>query len=110
VIWWARNKTQKGWYSIQGWQRNKIRPDFVIARKNEKDELEFVYVIESKGEQLAGNDDTQYKDAVLNRMTAMKGSIEQIKVRATTVKFNDQFEFELVPQGDEERRIRTKTG
>lgn len=110
VIWWARNKTQKEWYSIQGWQRNKIRPDFVIARKNEKDELEFVYVIESKGEQLAGNDDTQYKDAVLNRMTAMKGSIEQVKVRATTVKFNDQFEFELVPQGDEERRIRTKIG
>jgi type III restriction enzyme len=110
VIWWARNKTQKGWYSIQGWQRNKIRPDFVIARKNEKDELEFVYVIESKGEQLAGNEDTEYKDAVLNRMTAMKGSIEQVKVKTTTVKLNENFEFELVPQGDEERRIRTKIG
>ncbi|OGG74168.1 hypothetical protein A3A40_00345 [Candidatus Kaiserbacteria bacterium RIFCSPLOWO2_01_FULL_54_20] len=110
VIWWARNKTQKGWYAIQGWQKNKIRPDFVIARKNEKDELEFVYVVESKGEQLVGNEDTQYKDALLNRMTAMKGNIEQVKVRATTVKFNDRFEFELVPQGEEERRIRTKIG
>ncbi len=110
VIWWARNKTQKGWYAIQGWQRNKIRPDFVIARKNDKDELEFVYVIESKGEQLVGSADSQYKDAVLNRMTAMKGSVEQVKVRATTVKFNNQFEFELIPQGEEERRIRTKIG
>jgi tRNA pseudouridine(55) synthase len=83
---------------------------YEIARKNEKDELEFVYVIESKGEQLAGNEDTEYKDAVLNRMTAMKGSIEQVKVKTTTVKLNENFEFELVPQGDEERRIRTKIG
>ena len=110
VIWWARNKTQKGWYSIQGWQKNKIRPDFVIARKNDKDQLEFVYVVESKGEQLAGSADTQYKEAVLNRMTGMKGDIETLKVRATTVKFNENFEFELVPQGEEERKIRTKIG
>mgnify|MGYP001598492284 CR=1 FL=1 len=107
VIWWARNKTQKGWYSIQGWQKNKIRPDFVIARKNDKDELEFVYVVESKGEQLAGNDDTKYKSSVFDRMTGMKGSIEQMKVKTTTVKLNENFEFELVPQGEEERRLRS---
>lgn len=110
VIWWARNKTQKGWYAVQGWQRDKIRPDFVIARKNDKDELEFVYVVESKGEQLAGNDDTKYKEDVFNRMNAMRGNIEQVRIKTTTTKLNDRFEFELVPQGEEERRLRTKLG
>lgn len=108
VLWWSRNKAERGWYAVQGWQRGKIRPDFVIARKNEKDELEFVYVAESKGEQLVGNSDTEYKANVFEKINAMQGNVEQIKVKTTTVALNDRFEFELVPQGEEERRLRTK--
>ncbi len=107
VIWWARNKTTKGWYAVQGWQRNKIRPDFVIARKNDADELELVYVVESKGAQLAGNEDTQYKEAVFNRMNKMKGKVLP-RFKTTTVKMNDRFDFELLPQGEEERMLRIK--
>jgi len=108
VIWWARNKAEKSWYAIQGWQKNKIRPDFVIASKNKEGALEFLYVVESKGEQLTGNPDTQYKIDVFDTMNKMQGDVEQVKVRMTTMKLNDRFEFELVPQGEEERRIREK--
>lgn len=108
VIWWARNKPQRGWYAIQGWQRDKIRPDFVVARKNKKGELEFVYIVESKGEQLTGNADTQYKTDVFDQMNLMQRNVEQVRVRTTTVKFNDRFEFELIPQGEEEQRLRAK--
>ena len=108
VIWWARNKAEKSWYAIQGWQKNKIRPDFVIASKNKDGALEFLYVVESKGEQLTGNPDTQYKIDVFDTMNKMQGDVEQVKVRMTTMKLNDRFEFELVPQGEEERRIREK--
>lgn len=108
VLWWARNKVGHGWYAIQGWQRGKVRPDFIIARKNDQGELEFVYVIESKGEQLIGNADTIYKDAVFNRLNTMQGKIAQERTRLTTVRLNDRFDFELIPQGEEERRLRTK--
>jgi hypothetical protein len=108
VIWWVRNKPVSGWYAVQGWQRNKIRPDFVVARKNNKDELEFVYVVESKGEQLVGNADTEYKSKVFERMNDMRGKIERLQFKTTTIKLNDKFEFELVPQNEEELRIRTK--
>ena len=108
VIWWARNKVAKNWYGVQGWQRNKIRPDFIIARKNDADELEFVYVVESKGEQLMGSADTEYKDAVFNRMNQMKGKVQQMRFKTTTVKMNDRFDFELIPQGEEQIRLRTK--
>jgi type III restriction enzyme len=108
VIWWARNKVMRDWYAIQGWQKGKIRPDFIVARKDAKGELELVYVLESKGEQLTGNKDTEYKNKVFERMNDMNGKIEQLKFRTTTVKLNNKFEFELVPQGQEEIQIRTK--
>jgi type III restriction enzyme len=110
VLWWARNKAKKGWYAIQGWQRDKIRPDFVVARKTDDGKLEFVYVIESKGEQLTGNADTIYKDAVLTVMSNLDGGIKVYQPQQAAYKLNDRFEFELVPQGDEERMIRTKLG
>lgn len=108
VIWWARNKAEKSWYAIQGWQKNKIRPDFIIASKNKEGDLEFLYVVESKGEQLTGNPDTQYKMDVFDKINEMQGDVEKVKMRMTTMKLNDRFEFELVPQGEEERRIREK--
>ena len=110
VLWWARNKAKKGWYAIQGWQKNKIRPDFIVAKKTGDDKLEFVYIIESKGEQLVGNADSVYKDSVLATMTSLNGSIGTIQPQSATYKLNDRFEFELIPQGEEERRIRTKLG
>lgn len=108
VMWWARNRAGRGWYAIQGWQRGKIRPDFIIARKNEKEDLEFVYVVESKGEQLLGNADTQYKEAVFKRMNSLRGKVDQNRTRLMTMKLNDHFDFELIPQGEEEIRLRTK--
>ncbi len=109
VLWWARNKARgRGWYAVQGWQRNKIWPDFVIARKNAQHELEIVYVVESKGEQLMGNPDTEYKSQVFDAINTMQGKIEKVRLRTTTVKLNDRFEFELIPQNEEEIRLRAK--
>lgn len=108
VLWWARNKASKGWYAIQGWHKGKIRPDFVVAKKTEDGNLEFVYIIESKGDQLMGSTDTIYKDSVLTMMTGMRGKVATKQAQVTSYKLNDQFEFELVPQDSVERRIRTK--
>ncbi|MCL5069162.1 MAG: hypothetical protein M1368_12550 [Thaumarchaeota archaeon] len=84
ILWWFRNKDRGSWYAIQGWQKYKIRPDFVAAKKGPADKLEIVYVIESKGEHLVGNENTEYKRKVLNLMT----------------------EFYLVEQGKEEAEIK----
>jgi type III restriction enzyme len=108
VLWWARNRVGAGWYAIQGWQRGKIRPDFIIARKSEKDALEFVYVVESKGEQLLGNADTQYKTAVFTRMNSLRGKLVQHRTKLMTMKLNERFDFELIPQGEEELKLRAR--
>jgi len=110
ILWWFRNKVNRKWYSIQGWQQNKIRPDFVAAKKTAENHLELVYIIESKGEHLLGNIDTTYKKKVLDIMTEQK-QIKNIKAYQTQIPFeeyviNDKVECYLIEQGKEEEKIK----
>jgi type III restriction enzyme len=61
VLWWYRNKVGPGNFDVQGFRRGRIYPDFVAQRIVDGRELNTVWVIESKGGQLEGNRDTQYK-------------------------------------------------
>jgi len=110
ILWWFRNKVNRKWYSIQGWQQNKIRPDFVAAKKTAENHLELVYIIESKGEHLLGNIDTTYKKKVLDVMTEQK-ELKNIKAYQTQIPFeeyviNDKVECYLMEQGKEEEKIK----
>ncbi|MFZ2658037.1 MAG: hypothetical protein WAX69_24105 [Victivallales bacterium] len=63
LLWWYRNMSRQD-YHIQGWKRHKIYPDFIAAdRKNDNNDYETVYVLETKGIHLK-NEDTQYKQDV----------------------------------------------
>ena len=69
--WWHRNvaRTQ---YGLQGWKRHKVYPDFVFALVS-TDGPQRMVLLETKGLQLAGNADTAYKQALLDRLsTAFK--------------------------------------
>jgi len=65
--WWHRNvaKTQ---YGLQGWRRHKVYPDFVFGLVQQGGRSKTV-ILETKGLHLAGSDDTQYKQAMLARLT-----------------------------------------
>lgn len=66
--WWHRN-VARSQYSVLGWRREKIYPDFIFALKSEKKKRKRLVVLEMKGEHLAGNPDTVYKQAVLRLMS-----------------------------------------
>lgn len=63
VLAWARNFAKIG-YSIQGW-KSRIYPDFVLFPKPES-EFRSVYVLETKGLHLKGNEDTAYKEELFS--------------------------------------------
>jgi len=110
ILWWFRNRINRRWYSIQGWQQNKIRPDFVAAKKIDNNHLELVYIVESKGEHLLGNVDTTYKKKVLDLMTEQKQQ-KNIEAYQTQIPFeeytiNDKFECYLIEQGNEDQKIK----
>jgi type III restriction enzyme len=108
ILWWFRNKISKQWYSIQGWHQYKIRPDFVAAKKMDNGKLELVYIIESKGEHLVGNADTEYKKKVLDLMTEQHktGKIERVQ-QMSLFEVNDQAEFYLIEEKKEEETVKS---
>jgi type III restriction enzyme len=65
--WWHRNvaKTQ---YGLQGWKRHKVYPDFVFGFLDDANAARVV-LLETKGLHLGGSEDTQYKQALLARLT-----------------------------------------
>lgn len=95
LLWWYRNRVRKDFH-IQGWQKNKIYPDFIgsKARKEKSDEYDKVYVLETKGLHLKENDDTRYKKnvfALCNELGAKRAWNELFD------EFPDQdFEFQVV--------------
>jgi type III restriction enzyme len=70
LCWWHRN-VARAQYAIQGWRRARIYPDFIFAMRANPDGSgsKRLVVLEMKGDHLAGNLDTTYKQAVLSLMT-----------------------------------------
>jgi type III restriction enzyme len=66
MLWWHRN-VARSQYSIQGWKRAKIYPDFIFAVQDDG-KAERITVLETKGDQL-DNLDTAYKREVLEFMS-----------------------------------------
>jgi type III restriction enzyme len=110
--WWHRN-VARSHYAVQGWRREKVYPDFIFAVQHEANASRVV-VLEMKGKHLAGNDDTEYKKAVLQLMTAAfdteqgerVGELDLVMEGKTTV----ECDLVLMPdwKTDMPRRMATK--
>ena len=61
VKWWYRMVAQKQDYHLQGWQKRKIYPDF-LAFISPDNKIKKLSVLETKGDHLKGNEDTEYKE------------------------------------------------
>lgn len=68
VRWWHRNEPRGRNYALRGWRRGNVYPDFLFAALQDG-QRDRVVVIETKGEQLAGNPDTEYKRALLSLLS-----------------------------------------
>lgn len=63
VRWWHRNVAKRQ-YGVQGWRKPKIYPDFIFAL-SAAGGVERLMIVETKGDHLAGSDDTKYKKKLL---------------------------------------------
>jgi type III restriction enzyme len=66
LLWWHRNVVGASGYRVQGWEKGKIYADFVYTTKNDSGTLNKVYVLETKGNHLVGNNDTNYKQDIFD--------------------------------------------
>ena len=90
IHWWHRIAARQA-YSLQGWQRHRVYPDFVACKQNDGTLL----IVEIKGKHLQGNEDTEYKKKLLDiledtyRTALDRGTME---VREPRAQFKMMFE------------------
>ena len=66
IKWWHRMISKQD-YHLQGWQKRKVWPDFLAYYVSEpktsvnKSKSKYI-ILETKGDHLKGNEDTQYKE------------------------------------------------
>jgi type III restriction enzyme len=90
--WWHRNVAKSGNYHLQGWRKNRVYPDFIFAHQKAGKKQRIV-VWETKGNQLEGNLDSEYKRKLLDTMTqcfkaedvVRAGELELVGQDGTTV-------------------------
>ncbi len=95
VKWWHRLGVKGTEYSVAGWKRDKIFPDFLVRMENENGVCKFQFV-ETKGDHLEGNKDTKYKQKVfeyLNNLAKKEFStIGELKL----VENKDELNFQMI--------------
>jgi type III restriction enzyme len=69
VYWWHRIAVHQREYSLQGWQKQKVYPDLLVCIEEPSAGTYRFSVLETKGEHLKGNDDTEYKRRLFELLT-----------------------------------------
>jgi len=87
IKWWHRIAVNKRSYSIQGWKRNKIYPDFLCEIEPEEDGQRML-VLETKGKHL-DNEDTAFKRRLFEVLEEAYqiGTVDLIDEQAQEIKF-----------------------
>ena len=81
--WWHRVVArQQGEYYVQGWNEQRIYPDFVAMAKAVEG-MTRVLIFETKGQHLEGNRDTTYKQKVLKTLEEAFNTTSNTKMRET---------------------------
>ncbi len=69
VYWWHRIAVNQRSYSLQGWQRQRVYPDLLACLHTTENGKFRFSVLETKGEHLKGNDDSEYKRQLFHLLT-----------------------------------------
>lgn len=101
TYWWYRNKPKDGFHLV-GWRRGKFYPDFIFTTSSDKpDEFQKVFVVETKGAQLARTEDTEYKRQLVEMYNIFVDKLKQpwgqVEGLPRTPK---KVQFELVSQSE----------
>lgn len=97
IQWWHRVAAKQG-YFLQGWRRERVYPDFVASVQQGKNGPQRIHILETKGLQLKGNPDTEYKRELLKtletayRNASVHGTMDAVHPSNKTMSFQMLFE------------------
>jgi type III restriction enzyme len=68
IRWWHRIAARGDW-GLQGWRKHKVYPDFLVCLREDENGRRLL-VLETKGDQLKGADDTEFKQRLFQILEA----------------------------------------
>ena len=98
VLWWFRNLVGEEYFSIQGYRKERIYPDFVIQKGRRPKPDPTVIVVEGKGSHLMGSEDTNYKKDIADYFEKIGHAVPWQELG--TGFENAKFRFQIVEEGD----------
>lgn len=105
VKWWHRLGVKGTEYYVQGWKRDKIFPDFLVYLQNSKGKTTFQF-IETKGDHLKGNPDTEYKEKVFEYINNLASKDIQNIGKFKLVAEQENIDFQMIFQEECDTKIR----
>jgi type III restriction enzyme len=103
VRWWHRIAVNQDWH-LQGWQRNRIYPDFLACLHDHGDGKVQLSVLETKGLHLLGNEDTNYKAQLFELLTKQSRSALSVGELKLGLK-QQEMRFELLLEADWRQKL-----
>jgi type III restriction enzyme len=98
VRWWHRIAVSQDWH-LQGWQRNRVYPDFLACLHDQGDGRIRFTILETKGLHLKGSEDTEYKAKLFELLTRHSRSALSVGELKLGLKEQDM-RFELMLETD----------
>lgn len=100
VLWWYRNLVGPSHFSVQGYRKNRIYPDFIVQKGKAQQHLPLatVFVIESKGKHLKGSEDTKYKRDIAKVFEDVGREVTWQKLGEGFA--NHEFRFQILDEGE----------
>ncbi|HZS77432.1 MAG TPA: DEAD/DEAH box helicase family protein [Ktedonobacteraceae bacterium] len=102
ILWWDRNFARVE-YFVQGWEKERIYPDFLIGRRdpNKEGEYDKILVLETKGRHLE-NPETEYKRSVFQLCNELA---KEWDTELEDARDNKHVEFHLVFHDEAKSKI-----
>lgn len=105
VQWWHRIAARQD-YALQGWQRQKVYPDFLVALQPSQPGRVRFSLLETKGEHLKGSDDTNYKRRLFELLSAHSKGGKTLSTGELALGLPDaEMRFEMLLENDWQGRL-----
>jgi len=105
VHWWHRIAARQD-YALQGWQRQRVYPDFLVCLQS-SDAGRFRFsMLETKGEHLSGSADTDYKRRLFDVLTAHSQAGKALRTGELSLGLPDaEMRFEMLMEDNWNGRL-----
>lgn len=109
VHWWHRIAVNQRSYGLQGWQKHKVYPDLLACVHGTENGKFRLSVLETKGDHLKGNDDTEYKRKLfelLTRYADVSAEVGQLELEGQ----DEPVRFQMVIEQDWKQKVSEALG